>query len=84
MPLLTQQVSRGYVIGLGVHMHVCVCTYDKKKNFFFTINEFRVAQKVQKQERLRGDFWFWKLFWESWSYSVQGMNIRFQCLILHP
>ena len=55
----------------------------------FTINEknkdLGLLKKVQKQERLRGDFWFWKLFWESWElYSAQGMNIRFQCLILHP
>ena len=25
-----------------------------------------LLKKVQKQERLRGDFRFWKLFWESW------------------
>ena len=36
----------------------------------FTINEknkdLGLLKKVRKQERLRGDFWFWKLFWESW------------------
>ena len=36
-----------------------------------TINEkikkdLGLLKKVWKQERLRGDFWFWKLFWESW------------------
>ena len=25
-----------------------------------------LLKKVWKQEKLRGDFWFWKLFWESW------------------
>ena len=25
-----------------------------------------LLKKVRKQEKLRGDFWFWKLFWESW------------------
>ena len=25
-----------------------------------------MLKKVRKQEKLRGDFWFWKLFWESW------------------
>ena len=30
----------------------------------YCINEDLGSQKVQKQER--GDFWFWKLFWESW------------------
>ena len=25
-----------------------------------------LLKKVRKQERLRSDFWFWKLFWESW------------------
>ena len=39
-------------------------TSDKKT---FTINEdLGLLKKVRKQERLRGDFWFWKLFWESW------------------
>ena len=36
----------------------------------FTINEknkdLGLLKKVRKQEKLRGDFWFWKLFWESW------------------
>ena len=36
----------------------------------FTINEknkdLGLLKKVWKQEKLRGDFWFWKLFWESW------------------
>ena len=36
----------------------------------FTINEkskdLGLLKKVRKQERLRDDFWFWKLFWESW------------------
>ena len=36
----------------------------------FTINEknkdLGFLKKVRKQEKLRGDFWFWKLFWESW------------------
>ena len=43
-------------------------TSVKKKTF--TINEknkdLGLLKKVRKQERLRGDFWFWKLFWESW------------------
>ena len=42
-------------------------TSDKN---FFTINEkskdLGLLKKVRKQERLRGDFRFWKLFWESW------------------
>ena len=40
---------------------------DKKT---FTINEkskdLGLLKKLRKQERLRGDLWFWKLFWESW------------------
>ena len=40
---------------------------DKKT---FTINEkskdLGLLKKLRKQERLRGDLLFWKLFWESW------------------
>ena len=54
----------------------------------FNINEknkdLGLLKKVQKQERLRGDFWYGNHFGKVGSYSVQGMNIRFQCLILHP
>ena len=36
----------------------------------FIINEkskdLGLLKKVRKQEMLRGDFRFWKLFWESW------------------
>ena len=36
----------------------------------FTINEknkdLGLLKKVRKQERLRDDFWFCKLFWKSW------------------
>ena len=58
------------------------CTSDKKT--FTKSKDLGLLKKVWKQERLRGDFRFWKLFWEVGSYSVQGMNIQFQCLILHP
>ena len=42
----------------------------------FTINEkskdLGLLKKVRKQERLRGDFRLWKLFWESWElFSVR-------------
>ena len=49
-------------------------------NIFFTINEKKdlgLLKKVQKQERL-------SLSRHEHSISVQGMNIQFQCLILHP
>ena len=48
--------EQGNVIG-----SVRICTSDKKT---FTINEknkdLGLLKKVRKQERLRGDFWFWK------------------------
>ena len=54
----------------------------------FNINEknkdLGLLKKVRKQERLRGDFLYGNHFGKVGSYSVQGMNIRFQCLILHP
>ena len=44
-----------------------VYIYSDKNN---TINkkskDLGLLKKVRKQERLRGDFYFWKLFWESW------------------
>ena len=39
-----------------------------------------LLKKVQKQERLRGDFGSANYFGKVGSYSMQGMNIQFQCL----
>ena len=40
----------------------------KKKTFTINLKkkDLELLKKVRKQEWLRGDFWFWKLFWESW------------------
>ena len=43
-----------------------------------------LLKKVRKQERWGGTSGSGNYFGKVGSYSVQGMNIRFQCLILHP
>ena len=61
-----------------IYIHVNI--YMIKKTF--TINEkkkdFGLLKKVRKQERLSLETR------HEHSISVQSMNIRFQCLILHP
>ena len=54
----------------------------------FTINEknkdLGLLKKVRKQEKLGVTSGSGNYFGKVGSYSAQGMNIRFQCLILHP
>ena len=55
------------------------------KTITFTISEKNKDLGLLKQERLRGDFWFWKLFWESWElfsarheHSMESFREDFQ------
>ena len=57
----------------------------KKNIYYYEKNkDLGLLKKVRKQERLRVTSGSGNNFGKVGSYSVQGMNIRFQCLILHP
>ena len=43
---------------------IIIIIYISDKKSYYIKEDFGLLTKVQKQER--GDFRFWKLFWESW------------------